>query len=101
MIMMIHELITRQTILNNSTTPSDPMKSMNVVRYKVKPEYKDEFIQAVTKWELQESQLHHKMIRTGDYQFCGIMEWETGEALDSAMPYLIKFLLEPVRHMLE
>mgnify|MGYP000500517413 CR=1 FL=1 len=46
---------TTLSIFNNSTTPLDPMKSMNVVRYKVKPEYKDEFIQAVTKWELQES----------------------------------------------
>ncbi len=47
------------------------------------------------------AQLNHKMIRTSDYQFCGVMEWETEEALDSEMPNLVKLMLDPVRHMLE
>ena len=33
------------------------MKSCNVVRYKVKPEHKDEYIQAMSKMELMESNL--------------------------------------------
>ena len=48
------------------------MKSCNVVRYKVKPEHKDEYIQAMSKLELMESDLSHKLIQTGDYQFCEI-----------------------------
>ena len=76
------------------------MKSSNVVRYKVKPEHKDEFIQAMSKLELMESNLSHKLIQTGDCQFCEIYEWETEEALTSAMPNMIKFL-NTFRHMLE
>ena len=76
------------------------MKSCNVVRYKVKPEHKDEYIQAMSKMELMESNLSRKLIQTGDYQFCEIYEWETREALDSAMPNMIKFL-DTFRHMLE
>ena len=51
------------------------MKSCNVVRYKVKPEHKDEFIQVMSKMELMESNLSRKLIQTGDYQFCEIYEW--------------------------
>ena len=76
------------------------MKSSNVVRYKVKPEHKDEFIQAMSKLELMESNLSRKLIQTGDCQFCEIYEWETEEALASAMPNMIKFL-NTFRHMLE
>jgi len=70
------------------------MKSCNVVRYKVKPEHKDEFIQVMSKMELMESNLSRKLIQTGDYQFCEIYEWETEEALASAMSNMIKFLDE-------
>ena len=76
------------------------MKSCNVVRYKVKPEHKDEFIQVMSKMELMESNLSRKLIQTGDYQFCEIYEWETEEALASAMSNMIKFL-DSFRHMLE
>ena len=76
------------------------MKSCNVVRYKVKPEHKDEFIQVMSKMELMESNLSRKLIQTGDYHFCEIYERETREALDSAMPNMIKFL-DTFRHMLE
>ena len=76
------------------------MKSCNVVRYKVKPEHKDEYIQAMSKLELMESNLSRKLIQTGDYQFFEIYEWETEEALASAMSKMIKFL-DTFRHMLE
>ena len=76
------------------------MKSSNVVRYKVMPEHKDEFIQVMSKMELMESNLSRKLIQTGDCQFCEIYEWETEEALASAMSNMIKFL-DTFRHMLE
>ena len=76
------------------------MKSCNVVRYKVKPKHKDEFIQVMSKMELMESNLSRKLIQTGDYQFCEIYEWETEEALASAMSNMIKFL-DSFRHTLE
>ena len=76
------------------------MKSCNVVRYKVKPEHKDEYIHAMSNLVLMESNLSHKLIQTGDYQFCEIYEWETEEALTSAMSNMIKFL-DTFRHMLE
>ena len=76
------------------------MKSCNVVRYKVKPEHRDEYIQAMSKLELMESNLSRKLIQTGDCQFCEIYEWETEEALASAMSKMIKFL-DSFRQMLE
>ena len=76
------------------------MKSCNEVRYQVKPEHKYEYIKAMSKLELMESNLSHKLIQTGDYQFCEIYEWETEEALASAMSNMIKFL-DSFRHTLE
>ena len=76
------------------------MKCCNVVRYKVKPEHKDEYIEVMSKLELMESNLSHKLIQTSDYQFCEIYEWETEESLASAMSKMIKFL-DSFRHMLE
>ena len=76
------------------------MKSMNVVRLKVKPEHQDEFIKVTSEARHHESQLSFKMIQTGDNQFCGIGEWESEDALVSARPSMIKFL-DSIRHMLE
>ena len=76
------------------------MKSCNEVRNQVKAEHKYEYIKAMSKLELMESNLSHKPIQTGDYQFCEIYEWETEEALASAMSNMIKFL-DTFRHMIE
>ena len=45
------------------------MKSINVIRFKIKTDSEYGFILALSKLELQESQLSHKIIQTGVDQF--------------------------------
>jgi hypothetical protein len=77
------------------------MTAFNVVRFRVKPGFEQQFID------------HHRaarpgfkgalaasLIRTGDQTFCLVGEWRNMKALAAARPEMIG-ILDGMRHMLE
>jgi hypothetical protein len=77
------------------------MAAFNVVRFKVKPGFEQQFID------------HHRaarpalpgflganLVRTGEQSFCIVGEWRNMNSLAAARPQLIA-LLDGMRHMLE
>ena len=76
-------------------------KFMNIVRYRVKSDCLDDFIQKIKEPSSFEGLISMRYIRTEDNNFYVIGEWESKEALDNARPVLVKTLLDPTRHMLE
>ena len=77
------------------------MTAFNVVRFRVKPGYEDDFIAAHR--AIREGFPGARKIsltRTGDLTFCIIGEWSGMRALTNARPKMIG-LLDGFRHMLE
>jgi hypothetical protein len=77
------------------------MTAFNVVRFRVKPGYEEQFVEA-----------HHKMrpnlkgflggslIKAGDQTFCFVGEWRNFQSIVNARPVMIS-MLDEVRAMLE
>ena len=76
-------------------------KFMNIVKYRVQSDYLDDYIQEMKEPSSFEGLISMKYIQTGNNNFFVIGEWESKEALDNALPLLVKTLLDPTRHMLE
>lgn len=75
-------------------------KYSNVVRFKVKAEFVDQFVQVFETSENYEGMLGHMLIKTGDQSFCVVGGWESENAIVAARPEMIAFL-DSMRHMLE
>jgi len=77
------------------------MIAFNAVRFRVKPGWEQEFLDAHKMVEANWSGLRHaNMIKTGERTYCIIAEWSDMEALAAARPQMIE-TLESFRETLE
>ena len=74
-------------------------KFISVVKFKVKTEEENNFVEAMQKYNLPDGLIYRKLIKTGDSAYCSIIEWVNEEALENARPQMIAFL-DTVRSML-
>lgn len=76
------------------------MRAFNIVKFKVKPGYDDEFLDAhrdlTPGWAGLRSM---NMVKTGDSAYCLIGEWDSRDALIAARPAMIA-TLDTFRHTL-
>ncbi len=69
------------------------MTAFNVVRFRVKPGREQEFLDAHTKVQVDWPGLvHANIIKTGERNFCIIVEWTDMDALAKARPNMIATL---------
>ena len=74
-------------------------KFISVVKFKVITEEENNFIEAMKKYNLPDGLIYRKLIKTGEYSYCSIIEWVNVEALENARPQMIAFL-DTIRNML-
>ena len=48
-------------------------KFISVVKFKVKAEEENNFIEAMNRYNLPEGLIYRKLIKTGDYSYCSII----------------------------
>ena len=83
-------------------------KFMNVVRYVVKADCHDEFIERHSNsvergdglYGRLDGMLSQFLIKTGDYSYCFVAIWESENALADARPLMIE-RLNSMRHTME
>ena len=75
-------------------------KYMNVVRFRVKPEFKDVIVSEFAAFERPSGYQMGRLIQTGEFTYCSVGEWDNQASLINARPAMISFL-DSVRHMLE
>ena len=75
-------------------------KFSNVVRFKVKPAYVDDFLKHFSDLPSYEGKLSQILIKTGERNYCGVGLWESENAVVEARPAMIASL-GTVRHMLD
>ena len=75
-------------------------KFSNVVRFKVKPAYVDDFLKHFSDLPSYEVKLSQILIKTGEQNYCGVGLWESENAVVEARPAMIASL-GTVRHMLD
>jgi len=76
------------------------MQFMNVVKFKVKPGFVEDFLQAMNAQPCWEGSLWNRTIKTGDNDFCGCGLWVSKEAMWAQMDNMVRFL-DSIRDMLE
>ena len=77
------------------------MTAFNIVRFRAKPEFLHEFQELYRTLPRSFEGLRKiSLVKTGDFTFCGIGEWESLEAMSAARPGMIGNL-DNFRHMLE
>src|SRR5215471_3172995 len=77
------------------------MTAFNVVRFRVKPGYEQELVDAHRKMRPGfKGFLGGSLIKTGDRTFCIVGEWRTFKSIENARPDM-KAMLDQFRHMLE
>ena len=59
----------------------------------------DDFINSMKSFHLPDGLIYRKLIKTGEYSYCSIIEWANEEALENARPQMIAFL-DTIRNML-
>ena len=75
-------------------------KFSNVVRFKVKPECVDDFLQHFADLPSFEGKLSQILIKTGAQNYCAVGLWESEDAVVAARPAMIASL-DTVRQMLD
>ena len=75
-------------------------KFSNVVRFKVKPEHVDDFLQHFAELPAFEGKLSQILIKTGEQNYCAVGLWESEDAVVAARPAMIASL-DTARHMLD
>ncbi len=75
-------------------------KFSNVVRFQVKSEYVDDFLEIFSDLPTHEGLLNQILIQTGEHKYCAVGLWVSEDAIAEARPKLISFL-DTMRHMLE
>ena len=73
---------------------------MNVVRFRVKPEFKDAIVSKFAAFERPSGYQMGRLIQTGEFTYCSVGEWDSQESLVNARPAMIGFL-DSVRNMLD
>ena len=77
------------------------MSAFNVVRFKVRPGYEQQFVDAHRKMRPElKGFLGGSLVRTGERTFCLVGEWRTFRSIEVARPQMIA-MLDQVREMLE
>ena len=76
------------------------MKHINIVRFKVKLEHVNDYLEALTKQPVWKGNIEGKTIQTGENRFCAYGLWESKEAMDLEMDSMVGWL-DTIRHMLE
>ena len=76
------------------------MTHMNVVRFIVKPDRINAYLDKLKSQPKWKGQIEGRTIQTGDNTFCGYGLWESKEAMDAEMHSMISWL-DSVRDMLE
>ena len=76
------------------------MQFINCVRFLVKSEYVDEYIEINKSFTLLPGQIMGKLIKTGDRTFCFIGMWDSEESISAERENMIS-QLNQVRHMLD
>ena len=76
------------------------MTHMNVVRFIVKPDRVNDYLDKLKSQPKWKGQIEGRTIQTGDNTFCGYGLWESKEAMDAEMQSMISWL-DSVRDMLE
>ena len=74
-------------------------KFISVVKFKVKVEDENNFIESMQKFNLPDGLIYRKLIKISDYSYCSIIEWANEDALENARPNMIAFL-DTIRDML-
>ena len=74
-------------------------KFISVVKFKVKTEEENNFIESMKKYNLPDGLIFRKLIKTDKYSYCSIIEWANEAALEDARPHMIAFL-DTIRNML-
>ena len=75
------------------------LKFISIVKFKVKKEEENNFIESMKKFNLPDGLIYRKLIKTGEYSYCSIIEWVNEKALENARPQMIAFL-DKIRSML-
>ena len=75
-------------------------KFMNVVRFQVKPEFKDVIVIKFAAFERPSGYQMGRLIQTGKFTYCSVGGWDNQESLVNARLAMIGFL-DSVRHMLD
>jgi hypothetical protein len=75
-------------------------KYMNIVRFRVKPEFKDLIVSKFAEFKRPSGYQMGRLVQTGEFTYCSVGEWDSQESLVNARPAMIGFL-DSVRHMLE
>tara|TARA_Y100000996_G_scaffold302326_1_gene239741 strand:+ start:391 stop:684 length:294 start_codon:yes stop_codon:yes gene_type:complete len=76
------------------------MKYMNIVRFKVKKDCVNDYIEALNTQPSWNGNIEGRTVQTGENTFCGYGLWESKEAMDAEMESMIGWL-DTVRDMLE
>ena len=77
------------------------MTALNAVRFRVKPGFEQQFIDAHRKMRPDlKGFLGASLVRTGDQTFCFVGEWRNYQSIVAARPQMIA-MLDTVRDMLE
>ena len=74
-------------------------KFISVVKFKVKTEDENNFIESMQKFNLPDGLIYRKLIKIDEYYYCSIIEWVNEQALQNARPHMIAFL-DTIRNML-
>ena len=67
-------------------------KFVSVVKFKVKSDEEQNFINSMKKFHLPDGLIYRKLIKIGDNFYCSIVEWANEESLNNARPQMIAFL---------
>ena len=76
------------------------MKHINIVRFKVKLEHVNDYLEALTQQPVWKGNIEGKTIQTGENRFCAYGLWESKEAMDLEMDSMVGWL-DTIRHMLD
>ena len=75
------------------------LKFMNVVRFKLKPDYVDNYFAVINKTNFK-GMTQRYIAKTGDYDYCFVGIWKSAEAIAAQRPAMIAHLDE-VRGFME
>ena len=65
------------------------MKYMNIVRFKVKKDCVNDYIEALNTQPSWNGNIEGRTVQTGENTFCGYGLWESKEAMDAEMESMI------------
>ena len=76
------------------------MSHMNIVKFHVKQDFVEEFLNIFKEATLSPGQISAKLVQIDDNKYCSMGLWDSKDSMDKAMPDMIGFL-DTIRHMLE